>query len=397
MDVDNTTVRRWVAMSLAFTALATGAAHAQEISAPCSSGQVPMCYGERALCSISTPTEIDVYTFIGVAGEAVRITLGVTGGCMNPKVEVYKPDGALHSDPECGGGCVCSFGHNIVLDQSGIWTLAVFDSGFNNTGSYALDLQRIPPTGDVPTLDYGQTQLIPIDHVTDHDWLRIELLAGTHVRLTAGVQGGCFNPHVELFDVSGAPGPSNSCAVGCVCSLQIDFFPVQTSGTYFVALSDSGHDNTGTMAVTLSCIVGNCPPPNPPGPLGTSYCAMTVNSTGNPAPIAAVGSASVAANDLHLMLAGVPAGKVGIFFLGPGSANVPLFNSWGPRCVQAPITRLPIVFTCNDGTMHKQVDLTTLPMITPGSTWYFQGWFRDPAGPPPNTSNTSDGLQIDFL
>jgi hypothetical protein len=370
-----------------------GVARAQEVTAPCTN-QAPICYGERALCSISVPTQFDSFRLSGTAGDQVWVTIAMTGGCWNPYITVYNPDGSPNASTSCVG-CPCATRLPLVLTQSGTHTIVVSDAGQQYTGSYALDVQRIPPQGDVLTLDYGQTRTITIDHPGDVDWLRVELLAGTNVNLATSMQSGCFNPWIGVFDAAGQPVTSTSC-VGCPCSNLLTFAPVQTTGTYFVALADATSIYTGAMDVTLSCLIGNCPPPNPPAPLGTAFCAQTLNSTGRKASISALGSPNVTQNDVYLHVDHVPAGKLSIVLLGSTPTQVPLYNSWGPRCIGSPFRRLAPTFTCNDNTMHRQLDLTTLPMITPGTTWYFQAWFRDPAGTPPKTSNTSDGLRIDF-
>ena len=80
----------------------------------------------------------------------------------------------------------------------------------------------------------------------------------------------------------------------------------------------------------------------------------------------------------------------GIFYysLSPagGGDGVPLFN--GIRCVGSPgfqMYRLPPNFASGN-VAFQVVDLSNPPIpsgqILPGSTWYFQLWFRDPGTPP---------------
>ena len=90
----------------------------------------------------------------------------------------------------------------------------------------------------------------------------------------------------------------------------------------------------------------------------------------------------------------------GIFFYGPEQANVPFGN--GVRCVGAGATgfeRLAVITPGNSGTMLYELDLLDPPtpdgQITPGSTWYFQAWYRDPAAGGANF-NLSDGVGVTF-
>ena len=128
------------------------------------------------------------------------------------------------------------------------------------------------------------------------------------------------------------------------------------------------------------------------GGTGTNYCQTGPNG----AVISASGSASVSANDLTLHGDNIPNNTFGLFYFGNGTANAPLGNGFRCVTVNAATTRLgPPLNSGSSGTFTRVVDLPA-PMpdgsvITPGSTWYFQAWFRDGS-----SSDLTDGLQIDF-
>lgn len=384
--------------ALASLALA-GAAAAQETGAPCGGAQVPMCYGERALCDIAPAANLDVYQFIGEAGDKVRVTIAGISVNFGPQVDVYGPGGGLLSNAGCNPpfNQPCAFRHDFTLAQRGLHTLVVSDIGLNHTSNYHLDLQRMVPQGAVPTIDYGESVAVTLDHRSDHDWYEFEVVGGSQITLTAS--GGTVNmgPQIEVYDSAGDLVGENWCTppFNSTCSTSLNLAPSEDD-TWYAVLSERGNDASGALSFSLSCIIGACPPPDPGATLGTSYCDQTPNSTGGPAVIGAIGSPSVAVNDVHLTVTGVPAGKVGIFFLGAVQADMPLQNSHGPLCVKPPVFRRPIVFSCNGGEMRRQLDLSLLPMVAPGTTWNVQAWFRDPGGVPPKTTNTSDGLSITF-
>jgi len=128
------------------------------------------------------------------------------------------------------------------------------------------------------------------------------------------------------------------------------------------------------------------------GGVGTNYCQSGPNGS----VISASGSASVGSNNLTLDCDNIPNNTFGLFYFGDGTANSPLGN--GVRCVSAnsATTRLgPPINSGSSGTFTRAVDLPTPSaggsVITAGSTWYFQAWFRDGS-----TSDLSNGLQIDF-
>ena len=118
--------------------------------------------------------------------------------------------------------------------------------------------------------------------------------------------------------------------------------------------------------------------------LGANVCFSTPTSLGVDAELEVWGSDDVAQEQLYLRARPVPAGELGVFFYGPDVAQQPFGN--GVVCVgggSTGIARLPVVQE-QDGHLTHQVDLDAAPSaatsITAGSTWVFQGWFRDPAG-----------------
>ena len=129
--------------------------------------------------------------------------------------------------------------------------------------------------------------------------------------------------------------------------------------------------------------------------LGTNYCASTTNSTGGAAEMQAVGSDSVAANNIVLRAEPVP-DQPGIFYYGPNQIQQPFGN--GFRCVGGTVGRLDIEVASGNLLTHF-LDNTSPPsgavVITPGSTWNFQAWYRDPAAGGASF-NLSDAVELTF-
>jgi hypothetical protein len=126
--------------------------------------------------------------------------------------------------------------------------------------------------------------------------------------------------------------------------------------------------------------------------LGTNYC----QSGPNGAVMSASGSASVSDDDLTLHCDPIPNNTFGLFYFGNGTANAPLGNGFRCVSVNSATTRLgPPQNSGSSGAFIRVVDLPAPTpsgsVINPGSTWYFQAWFRDGS-----SSDLSDGLQIDF-
>jgi hypothetical protein len=130
-----------------------------------------------------------------------------------------------------------------------------------------------------------------------------------------------------------------------------------------------------------------------------SYCPTSPNSVGEGVVLSTEGSACPDLNNLTLVAEGGPTGQPGLLFYGGTTANQPF--GMGVRCVGAPIYRLGTVFFGGAGRAVVDLDLTQGPMgsgpgeITPGSTWHFQVWYRDPASGSWGF-NLSNGLAATF-
>ncbi len=125
-----------------------------------------------------------------------------------------------------------------------------------------------------------------------------------------------------------------------------------------------------------------------------SYCAVNTNSTGSAAALTNIGSTSFSANDLKLIAGPVP-DQPGIFYFGPDQTEIPFGD--GYRCVGGLVRRFPVSFA-NGGNLSYDVDYNAnyaAGVITAGSSWNFQAWFRDPAANGA-TFNLSDGLHVTF-
>jgi len=129
----------------------------------------------------------------------------------------------------------------------------------------------------------------------------------------------------------------------------------------------------------------NCDPT-----LGTNYCVVNQNESGTQATISALGSGTVADQDITLQVADANPSKPGLFFYGTGALQVPLDN--GFLCAAAPHVRItPVLVADSSGAASLSLDFQDpyASGLVAGNTLYLQFWYRD-AG----TSNLSDGLLI---
>ena len=148
-----------------------------------------------------------------------------------------------------------------------------------------------------------------------------------------------------------------------------------------------------TGAVRLYSSVNNAP--------WFPYCNALPNSSYAGAALSFVGSPSVSDAELDLIVTFGVKGMVGIFLYGPAQQQTPFGN--GNLCVGGSVFRLPpFVMADHPGFGGASLNFSQPPlgggpgMVTPGSTWNFQAWFRDtPAGGA--GFNLSNALSATFL
>ena len=141
--------------------------------------------------------------------------------------------------------------------------------------------------------------------------------------------------------------------------------------------------------------------PAPPCSNPTLYCASNPNSTGFPAMMWYTGTTSIIENEFTVSVFNAPPQQFGLFFYGPDQIQLPFGD--GFRCVGGGVYRLsPASLTDMFGILARQVDFNEDPAasgggaIHPGSTWNFQFWYRDPAGPGGSGFNLTEGLSAEF-
>jgi hypothetical protein len=128
---------------------------------------------------------------------------------------------------------------------------------------------------------------------------------------------------------------------------------------------------------------------------GVNYCDSVFNSLSAESRIWASGSSSVAANDLTVLAGPMPY-TIGLLYYGNAQTQVPFGN--GFRCVAGQTQRLSPAGAPSCGILSRTIDWNAQPafLAQPGTTLYFQSWFRDPFGG--NFGfNLSDGYAIQLL
>ncbi len=94
----------------------------------------PINPGETIALEISMTSEMDSFTFSGVAGTSVVVTMTATSSVFQPEMRVYRPDGTLR----CSKKGTSPITLTCLLDVTGTHTILAGDMNGEQTGSYTI-------------------------------------------------------------------------------------------------------------------------------------------------------------------------------------------------------------------------------------------------------------------
>jgi hypothetical protein len=262
---------------------------------------------------------------------------------------------------------------------------------------WGLSGQRFSPTGARLWGDSG-AQLLPVDGVFKSAPRCVPFGGGAEVFLFDQPNTPLLDARVLALRVSASGqlvwGPSPAVLCSTLSSKDDLEVGIDDAGNAVAVWEDERNDAGDVFAQNVQ----------PDGALGlasgcsvSTYCVGAPNSVGAGARIGSSGGASLELENFTLEASGAPPGNVGIFYFGSQQAQVPFGD--GFRCVGGMVLRLlPPSVIAPAGTAEHLVDFDLAPatLITAGSTWHFQFWYRDPAGPLGTSFNLSDALTATF-
>ena len=233
-------IRNWTqaALRLFIVALAfmSGPSLAVQAESPvaCDEGNIPepiaLAYGDHTSgCAIIPAVDTDRFTFVGAAGDQVRVTVHGTTSFFDPSLEIRNPVGVVIGGSSCTGTASgCSFQLDITLADSGSFQLTVSDIGTNNAGTYNLQLERLVPSTSDVRLNYDSSEVDAIGPTTDVDHFHFNATAGTAVRINVLGATSFFDPAIEVRDPNSTvvlnAAADNAACTGSAsgCSFSVD-------------------------------------------------------------------------------------------------------------------------------------------------------------------------------
>ena len=208
----------------------------------------PIVVGDPATTgSISAEGQADCYTFDGVVGDRVHISVAATDGTLVPNTSVVDPSDAVTCGPTTDAEQTCQ------LASSGTHTILIRDAASTGTGGY---------TVAAVALHAGCTNMSPIglgaaastgsiSAAGQADCYTYSGAIGDRVHITVVATNGTLVPNTSVIDPTDAVtcGPTTDAEQTC---------RVTTDGTHIIVIGDVAETGTGGYTVAADLIAPTC-------------------------------------------------------------------------------------------------------------------------------------------
>ncbi len=346
--------------------------------------------------------DFDWYQILVPAGE--RLTVWVAR-LAPPSQDLLHVD-VLHPALDCS-----SFATILTLNDGGVFALtntnataAYYTFGVHarrwpvTPGAWLIpyemhvELGTSPCNGNPDRFEIGagaDTPIAPGVHTNltvrsdDDDRYSLRLPQGTSVQVR--IDFAHMNGDLDLEVIEGG---TTLTSTGSTDAEVIAFAASQPASSGIVRIRVHAKDALAAFCTTYALRVDVLQPA-----LGTSYCTAGVNGYTTEARILPEGSSSVSANALSFWCQAFPGQSPGVLIASQTQASVPFGD--GTRCVGGSVVRLGSAFASNRVATYAPNFLSPQgQLVTPGTTWNYQVFYRDNTLPGGTGFNLTDAVSI---
>src|SRR4051794_1156134 len=114
-------------------------------------------FGDTLLCSLSSPGEVNSFSFSANANDRVIVRMGRRTSGVNPRIQLQTSGGTPVCESYSYSAAIDIV--NCLLTSAGSYTILASNYNSAATGSYSLALQRLNNPANTTALSFGQLQL----------------------------------------------------------------------------------------------------------------------------------------------------------------------------------------------------------------------------------------------
>ncbi|MDX2137590.1 MAG: PPC domain-containing protein [Chloroflexota bacterium] len=232
---------------------------AQDTPAPEPTDEAGLSFGLSASAALDSSTPRIVYTFDGLRGEFISISLRVTSGTLDPVLLVLDSGGAVlaqHDDTANGRDIVIE---SLRIPESGRYFIVVGRFGYalgTTSGGFDLQLERIGVSfSDGSGLRYGDTVLNEITDTAPRFYYTFRAERGDIITISMERTSGDLDPTLQLVNSSGIVIAENDEIEGSgSLDAAIVGYTIEEDGIYVIIATRYGQvagRSSGSFLLTL--------------------------------------------------------------------------------------------------------------------------------------------------
>ncbi len=215
----------------------------------------PIVSGETLSGKIDVASDMDAFQFYGDFNDRVIITAVKTFGSLNTEIFLYPPDGnSVEADTSPWGDRL-----DHQLEQTGLYTIVIHDSGYNDEGDYNISFLNLEPNSPVSSpndpnggpIASGETLSGKIDAASDMDAFQFYGDFNDRVIITAVKTSGSLNTEIFLYPPDGGSLEDDTWSGGDRLDHQLE-----RTGLYTIVIHDNAYNNEGRYNISFLKIPG---------------------------------------------------------------------------------------------------------------------------------------------
>ncbi|MDD4909481.1 MAG: FlgD immunoglobulin-like domain containing protein [Candidatus Omnitrophica bacterium] len=202
-----------------------------------------LTFGQTIIDTISKENFTVTYTFSASKDDYIYMAFAKTEGSdFQPYLQLFDPSGshiAYVYDTTANA-------LGTTLTATGRYVLTVSDHNGENTGSYALTLQRFNNPGQASALTAGQTQSASISAPSEIDAYSFTAASADTLIINLVKTSGEFRPYIGVYDDKGKLLKKVDTSSSVTLSM-----PLARAGVYYIYVRDSYNYETGSYSIAL--------------------------------------------------------------------------------------------------------------------------------------------------
>ena len=205
----------------------------------------PLSCGEVLSTSIDSLGELDLYSFDGEAGDVVTLRM-TNNSSVESRFDLFAPSSRTTPIIQEAAGF-----RDVLLAETGTYTVRVYDLTLNETGEYFLSLDWVHPLarhcGPIDELNCGRPVDETIERFGEVDYFSFRGSTGEVLALDLDNTPG--SPVGATLDVFGPGGSATPILQGSKEAVQINL----EEGDYLLRVYDDGFPETGGYEMSVEC------------------------------------------------------------------------------------------------------------------------------------------------